>query len=190
MSKSNVIERLIPQPEAVRECCLLCEHGVTTSATLVNCNRTNECMDYLEKCRHFKLMRVLQVGLKETREMKIINLTQHEATPEQKAAGVIDIVDLEDRKILIECLTFDELPDADEIADRARKLANMAQPYASHAMTGGAPYLMAPLEYELSWRGVQPLYAFSKRESVEEEQLDGSVKKTVIFRHLGFVWVE
>lgn len=122
--------------------------------------------------------------------MKIINLTQHAATPEQKAEGVIDITDPEERKTLSECLHFDSVPDTEELNMRAEALADLACTSLGYAMIGGAPYLMASLELALLKRGIQAAYAFSKRESVEEAQPDGSVRKTAVFRHLGFVWVE
>lgn len=120
--------------------------------------------------------------------MITINLTQHMATPEQKADGVVDIANPTERTILLECLHFDEIPDTTELSRRAEALADIGL-HGDAAMIGGAPYLMAPLERELLKRGVPPLYAFSKRESMEEVQPDGSVKKTLVFRHLGFVRV-
>ena len=54
-------------------------------------------------------------------------------------------------------------------------------------MIGGAPFLMGALESALLDYGITPVYAFSKRESVEEVQKDGSVKKINIFRHAGFI---
>jgi hypothetical protein len=57
-------------------------------------------------------------------------------------------------------------------------------------MIGGAPYLMAPLEVALRAHGITPLYAFSVRESVEQTQPDGSVRKIAVFRHGGFVGCE
>jgi len=120
----------------------------------------------------------------------IINLTQHPATPEQIAAGVVDLQGkaLEGLKAL---LTFDDLPTQDEITLRAVKIAQLAVPMAGPlpdgAMIGGAPYLMAPLEYALGLVRVQPMYAFSVRESIEQTQPDGSVRKVNVFRHAGFV---
>jgi len=35
--------------------------------------------------------------------------------------------------------------------------------------------------------GVCQYYDFSRRESVEEVQADGSVRKTAVFRHAGFI---
>ena len=54
-------------------------------------------------------------------------------------------------------------------------------------MIGGAPFLMSPLESALLNNGIEPVYAFSTRESVEKKLPDGSVQKTNIFKHKGFV---
>jgi len=119
--------------------------------------------------------------------VRILNLTRHPATPEQKAAGVVDFSE-EGRRQFSRLLTFDELPSSDEIWQRALLIASSAKrddPEA--AMIGGAPFLMAPLEKALRMVGITPLYAFSRREAVEETLPDGSVKKTQVFRHLGFV---
>jgi hypothetical protein len=56
-------------------------------------------------------------------------------------------------------------------------------------MIGGAPYLMGALEKALRECGFTPVYAFSKRESIDQPQPDGSVRKVAVFRHLGFVEV-
>lgn len=120
----------------------------------------------------------------------ILNLTQHPATPEQTAVGVVDLPQAE-RKTLVNLLTFDSLPSAVDVANRATALAILAatafEDHPVQAMIGGAPYLMAPLEDALVDQGIQPVYAFSMRESVEEVQQDGSVRKVNIFRHAGFV---
>ena len=127
--------------------------------------------------------------------MRIINLTQHAATPEQIEAGVVDL-DGEQREILCRWLTFNKMPLQGEIEIRANMLAAVAADDSSTvgdvgsfdcAMIGGAPYLMSSLENALIERDITPLYAFSVRESVEETQPDGSVKKVNTFRHAGFV---
>lgn len=116
---------------------------------------------------------------------KIINLTQHPATPEQVAAGVEDLRGPE-LEALRKCLTFDALPTRADIEAAAEAIAAMALGYKA-AMIGGAPWLMAPLEAALRRYGVRPLYAFSRREAVEEAMPDGSVRKVAVFRHVGFV---
>ena len=119
--------------------------------------------------------------------MKIINLTQHAATPEQVKAGVFEPTP--GKKTAVNaCLNFIMLPSRRVIRVKADRIAAIArQSGADAAMIGGAPYLMGPLEQALRDNGVQPLYAFSERVSVEEEQPDGSVRKTNVFKHLGFV---
>ena len=107
-----------------------------------------------------------------------INLTQHIATPEQ---GCFE----PDNKGSVQALlTFEEMPDAAEILRTAADLAGIAVDHgATEAMIGGAPFLMPALERALRRCGIVPLYAFSRRESVDLP--DG--KKTSVFRHIGFV---
>ena len=121
-------------------------------------------------------------------KMTIINLTQHAATAEQLAAGVFDVPNEGARRELLMQLTFNDLPEDGEIVERAEALASIAGAFGARAaMIGGAPYLMSTLERELREGGITPLYAFSRRESVEEKLPDGSVRKVAVFRHLGFV---
>lgn len=120
--------------------------------------------------------------------MKILNITQHKATPEQIVAGVIDLpVFIQD--VLKNALNFNELPDEGALQERANAIAMMAKSHPSKArkaMIGGAPYLMRPLEAALRDVGIVPLYAFSVRESKEMIR-DGVVQKVSVFKHLGFV---
>ncbi len=117
----------------------------------------------------------------------IINLTQHRATPEQVKAGVVDLPD-EQREELSRWLTFDEIPDPDGLNATAHAVARMARDAgADAAMIGGAPFFMPDLERVLRHMGVTPVYAFSRRESVEVTDEDGNVRKTAVFRHMGFV---
>jgi len=125
----------------------------------------------------------------------ILNLTQHASTPEQQAQGVIDLP-ADQRQELQGLLTFDVLPTSWDIDERAKAIAAMALSIDMErdqgpisAMIGGAPFLMSPLEGALEDVGVQPLYAFSVRESVEQVQPDGTVRKVNVFRHQGFVEV-
>ena len=121
-------------------------------------------------------------------KMTIINLTQHAATAEQLAAGVFDVPNEGARRELLMQLTFGDLPEDGEIVERAAAVASIAMAFGARAaMIGGAPYLMSALERELREGDITPLYAFSRRESVEEKLPDGSVRKVAVFRHLGFV---
>ena len=130
----------------------------------------------------------------------ILNLTQHVVTPEQKAQLVVEprMTKAKIQKLL----TFEEIPTKEEIEARAKELAEIAVSEANHyagetdnkiwitrVMIGGAPYLRGALENALRECGFTPVYAFSKRESIDQPQPDGSVKKTAVFRHLGFVEV-
>lgn len=118
----------------------------------------------------------------------MINLTQHNATAEQLAQGVVDLQG-DDLATLKKLLTFVGMPTNSEIHDRAFEIARIAdQSGAEAAMIGGAPYLMPHLQKALQARGITVLYAFSERVSVERI-IDGVVVKTNEFKHVGFVEV-
>ena len=133
----------------------------------------------------------------------ILNMTQHAASTEQKAAGTVDLMGAEaaDLKRL---LNFDNLPTGQQIKDRADAIADLARDYLLkigertdipgegragniRCMIAGAPFLMPALTQAMRSRGIVPVCAFSRRESVDEDQADGSVIKRSVFRHLGFV---
>ena len=137
--------------------------------------------------------------------MTILNLTQHNATPAQITSGVVDLVG-SDKDLLVELLTFNTLPTVEEIESRAQKIAYIASDLMLeekanwieegldeddfeqyYAMIGGAPFLMGPLEVALKKFDITPIYAFSVRDSVDVKQADGSVKKTAVFNHGGFI---
>ncbi len=117
--------------------------------------------------------------------MTIVNLTQHPASEIQLEAGVVEPAN---KQAVKDLLTFEKAPDIGEIERRATALAQIAaEAQADAAMIGGAPYLMGPLEAQLEILGVRPLYSFSRRESLEQTQSDGSVRKVNIFVHTGWV---
>jgi hypothetical protein len=127
----------------------------------------------------------------------IINLTQHQASAEQIAECVADLPP-EQREALSELLTFGDCPDAEEISDRAEDIAELAcynglggddgdSPLIRRAMIGGALWLMAPLAEALRARRIEPIFAFSVRDTLEQPQPDGSVRKVAVFRHAGWV---
>jgi len=117
--------------------------------------------------------------------MEIINLTQHEASEDQKRVGVVDLPEAE-KNILKGLLTFDSIPNRNDLVARGAEVALLAKRSggSATAMIGGAPFFMSFLEKALIKRGITPLYAFSKRVAVEK---DG--KKVSIFVHEGFVGV-
>ena len=126
--------------------------------------------------------------------MTILNLTQHLATPEQKAVGVVDLSEPE-RTALRTLLTFNDLPTRDEVKERARSIAALAfkefkeclDSNNPEVMVGGAPFLMADLCLALAAYGIKPVFAFTKREVIESLNLDGTVTKVAVFKHAGFV---
>lgn len=117
----------------------------------------------------------------------ILNLTQHPATPDQVAAGVIEPLEKEQVQNL---LTFDVIPNRDDMDLRASLLSAIAAGHGCDAaMIGGAPFFMSALARALIDAGITPVYAFSVRESVEKTDADGNVVKTNVFKHVGFVEV-
>lgn len=119
--------------------------------------------------------------------MNILNLTQHTATAEQRDAGVVDLPP-DGMARLRTLLTFTVLPDAAEVTARAQDIARLASAQrAGVAMIGGAPFLMADLCRALRDRGIEPVFAFSQRHVEERLRPDGTVERTVLFRHEGFV---
>ena len=121
--------------------------------------------------------------------MSIINLTQHKATNDQLNDGVVDLPEHLHTK-LVQLITFNDIPQPNEMIKRANAIVELVKEFDDNqdfAMIGGAPFFMSILEETLNDAAIQPLYAFSKRISVEETQLDGTVSKKVVFKHEGFV---
>ncbi len=115
-------------------------------------------------------------------------------------AGNSLVADLPDpaANLVRELLTFAELPSDTEITQRAEMIASVAADmssgedrggigFALQAMIGGAPFFMSALEQALRDVGIQPVYAFSIRESVEKTDSSGKVTKTNVFKHIGFI---
>ncbi len=127
--------------------------------------------------------------------MRIWNLTQHWATPSQIADGVCDLPVCH-REELLRLLTFDEIPTAEQLRERAWDICGLllmveggAFNERMKAMIGGFLPLMSHLEAVLLRHDIITVYSFSKRESIDEPQGDGSVIKRVVFNHIGFVEV-
>jgi hypothetical protein len=122
--------------------------------------------------------------------MKTLNLTQHAATADQLEAGVVD-VPAERITELKKLLDVPELPTQADLQSRVTAIVAMADAVANDeipaVMIGGAPFLMALLDRDLSWAGFKVKFAFSKRVSVETTMPDGSVRKTADFKHIGMV---
>lgn len=127
----------------------------------------------------------------EEKDMTIVNLTQHNATNDQIDAGVFNVdYDHNELDYLRSLLTFDSIPAIEDMQQRADEIAKIAlRTNAKKAMIGGAPFFMGYLETALKSVGIQPLYAFSQRVSVETTAEDGTVTKQNVFKHMGFVEV-
>ena len=127
----------------------------------------------------------------EEKAMTIVNLTQHNATNDQIDAGVFNVdYDHNELDYLRSLLTFDSIPAIEDMQQRADEIAKIAlRTDAKKAMIGGAPFFMGYLETALKSVGIQPLYAFSQRVSVETTAEDGTVTKQNVFKHMGFVEV-
>lgn len=136
----------------------------------------------------------------------LINLTQHTLTKEQFSHNGENLVEITFKPYngvskgstdyVKHLLNFTSLPTKEDIISRATALADYASGLLDQAkndgdklfaLVGGAPYLMGALETALKERGIQPLYAFSQRESVETISADGTVVKTAVFKHIGYV---
>lgn len=118
-------------------------------------------------------------------EKKVLNLTMHPASDEQKEEGVVEPPNKAEVKAL---LNFEDLPPSEEVAKRADALVALCvEGGFEAAMVGGASFLMHALHERLVAAGVEPKYAFSKRESVEHVNEKGEVVKRSVFKHLGFV---
>lgn len=120
--------------------------------------------------------------------MILINLTQHNLTQEQLKDAVEVGTDVRDE--VVKLITFSGLPTAGEIKNNASRLAVICRDmHASHAVIGGAPYFMGPLEQALRKAGIVPLYAFTERVAVEVVNPEtGEVTKTSKFNFAG--WIE
>lgn len=122
----------------------------------------------------------------------VINLTQHEPTPDQKAIihNWVDLTDAE-KAYVKKNLTFrPQEVSKYAIMGRAAMLATLAKEKgAKYAHIGGAPYLMAHLEDCLKQAGIVPLYSLTERVT-EERVIDDEVVKTSVFKCVGFYAVE
>jgi len=121
--------------------------------------------------------------------MKILNLTQHKATQDQLDQGVFDLP--EGLRSNLACLlTFASIPTWDRVDLRVETIVRMVKSNSiecTHAMIGGAPFLMSALERHLHSEGIMPMFAFSERVSEETVAEDGTVTKVNVFKHIGFV---
>ena len=122
----------------------------------------------------------------------MLNLTQHIITAEQLRDGAVE-PDQEMKAEIQRLITFDRTitDHPEQIQDRAKALVSLIRreyPLLDKAMVGGALYFMPALVRELKAAGIQPYFSYTDRVSQETHNPDGSVTKTLVFKHLG--WVE
>lgn len=127
----------------------------------------------------------------------ILNLTQHDATPTQREAGVVDLP-AEARARLTALLTVDDLPSEEDLHERSMAIFEIAEEWCAQrieagvapgnfrAMVGGLPCLIRVLRHDLRARGIKPLEAFSRRVVMETTLPDGTVRKIADFVHVGW----
>lgn len=125
----------------------------------------------------------------------IVNLTQHKFSNEQKEESLLKDFEWVDTTDEVKALlTFASRPTLAEMQERAKALvahakANQAGGVISETvvMCGGAPYFMPVLEQAFLGTGIRVIYAFTERVSHEVPLPDGSVAKSSVFKHVGFV---
>lgn len=122
----------------------------------------------------------------------MLNLTQHALTAEQWRDGAVE-PEADVKAQIQELITFDRsvMEHPEQILNRAKALVSLIKreyPLVNQAMVGGALYFMPTLVRELKEAGIQPYFSYTDRVSQETHNPDGSVTKTLVFKHLG--WVE
>lgn len=121
----------------------------------------------------------------------MLNITQHTATKEQAEDGVVE-PSQEIKAQIQKLITFDKtvMSEPEQIWNRAKALVALIKreyPEIHKVMIGGALYFMPALTRELKEHGYEVFFSYTDRVSVETHNADGSVTKTLIFKHLGFV---
>ena len=119
----------------------------------------------------------------------ILNLTQHQATADQIADGVYE-PSIKVKEQIKALLTFDKavLTDPSLIRNSVAELVQLVKNEGAYSvMLGGAPFFMGPLANALTEAGVEVVFSFTDRVSVDVKNEDGTITKTSVFKHLGFV---
>ena len=121
----------------------------------------------------------------------MLNITQHNATKGQVEDGVVE-PSQEIKTQIQKLLTFDRtvIAEPEQIWNKAKALVSLIQrnyPGHKEVMIGGALYLMPALVRELKENGYKVFFSYTDRVSEDIHNADGSVTKTLAFKHLGFV---
>lgn len=123
----------------------------------------------------------------------MLNITQHTATAEQLQDGVVE-PSQEIKAQIQKLITFDKtvMSEPEQIWNRAKALVALVKreyPEIHKVMIGGALYFMPALTREFKEHGYEVFFSYSDRVSQETHNPDGSVTKTLVFKHLGWVAV-
>ena len=130
--------------------------------------------------------------------MAILNLTQHNATADQLASGIIDLP-ADFQTALKGLLTFPTTYTRADLEYRALQIHELIRDMCGehfgappkHAldgvMIGGMPSFMPVLEATLVSKGIRVGYACTERQSIDKE-VDGKIIKTAVFVHAGMYW--
>ena len=121
----------------------------------------------------------------------MLNITQHTATKAQVADGVVEPSE-EIKAQIQKLLTFNRtvIAEPEQIWNKAKALVSLIQrnyPGHKEVMIGGALYLMPALVRELKENEYKVFFSYTDRVSEDVHNADGSVTKTLAFKHLGFV---
>lgn len=120
--------------------------------------------------------------------MRILNLTQHNATAAQLQDGIENIPSKHQEQ-LEKLLTFPAGYDLTDLVTSAKALANLTKKLGYEAvMVGGMPSFMPILQAELVKADISVGYARTERVSIDQVQPDGSVRKVSVFKHVGMYW--
>lgn len=149
-------------------------------------------LKYIHICKRLNVSEVRHLPVKfyflKSRKkvfIMMLNLTQHILTKEQAQNRIIEPLN---KRYVCSLLTFYDIPTESDLKNRASQLADYAlHENADSVLIGGAMYLMPFLIFELNKRNIDAYYSFSKRISKDVIQKDGRVKKTIIFKHCGFI---
>lgn len=115
----------------------------------------------------------------------IYNLTQFEATENQKEDGIVDV---DNAEYIKEMLTFIEFPTPDIMFKKATNIANYAKNLgASEVLIGGPQYFMPYLTRALKSNNIKCYYSYAPKIEFYKVNADGSKKHEVSFEYLGMV---
>ena len=125
--------------------------------------------------------------------MKILNLTKNNATFEQIQDGCFEVADKKFVDEIHKLLSFYDLPNKQEMNERAKRLVNLAIEHDAKCvmLDNSIPsFFISILENELKQNGIKPLHSFMKHVSTERTIKNGSViSQKIIVKHSAWIAV-